>query len=137
MVNSDGPLALWRYWGNNYAVIINIVPGTAPTYRFEITKPESGDSFDLTDYIVQFFLKRSMQDSDLAAEFAGSIDDGITIPFERRDGVVDVVIPAQATANLRIGRPYPFYLKVTSIGDPNDTFIASRGELLPLLPHDE
>lgn len=115
----------------------NIIPGSSPTFRFEITKPDSGDAFDLTDYNVNFFLKRSMQDTDIAAEFAGSINDGITVPFERRDGVVDVAVPAQATANLQIGRLYPFYLKVTSAGDPTDMFIAARGDFLPSLPKNE
>jgi hypothetical protein len=116
---------------------VNIIPGSSPTYRFEITSPDNGDAFDLTDYTVKFYLKRSMQDADTASEFSGSIDDGITIPFTRKDGVVDVVIPSQATANLRIGRLYPYYLSVTSAGDPSATFISARGEFLPILPRNE
>jgi hypothetical protein len=117
--------------------ITNIIPGTSPTYRFEITDPVTGDPFDLTDYQVYFFLKRSLQDLDGAAEFSGSIDDGVSVAYERRDGVVDVAVPSQASANLRVGRPYPYFLRVILIADPTQTFIPIRGELLPVLPPDE
>jgi hypothetical protein len=82
-------------------------------------------------------LKRSLQDTDVAAEFSGSLGDGVSVAFEPRDGVIDVVIPAQATSNLRVGRLYPYYVRVSLIADPTQTFIPLRGEILPVLPHDE
>lgn len=115
----------------------SIIPGSAPTFRFEITDSTTGDAYDLTGHQVAFFLKRSLQDSDLAAEFSGLIDDGVVIAFERKDGVVDVIVPAQVTSNLRVGRPYPFFLRVSLIADPTQIFIPVRGEFLPTLPSNE
>lgn len=121
---------------------IPLIPGDAPTFRFEIkTLPPdgttNGDPFDLTDYLVDFFIKRSMQDSDLAAEFHGELGDGVGLAFEVTDGIVDVRVPASVTSNLRVGRLYPWYLVLSHTIVTEKIFIPSRGVFLVNLPGGE
>lgn len=110
-----------------------IIIGTGPIFRFELQKPGSCDPLDLTDYSVHFFLKRSLQDSDIAAEFHGALSDGIEFAFGPTDGVVDVKIPVEATSNLRAGRPYPYYLQIYPTAETGLISVPFRGEVLPAL----
>lgn len=116
-----------------------LVQGDQPTFRFTILNPPidaetDGDPFDLTDYDVNFFIKRSLQDSDDAAEFNGTLGAGVVLGFTLKDGIVDVTIPVAVTNNLRYGRLYPFYLALSHPGIDTSVFIPARGNFLATLP---
>lgn len=112
-----------------------LVQGESPTFRFELTSDNTCDSFDLSNYDLFFFIKRSLQDSDDAAEFEGTEEDGITFPYEDTDGVLDVTIPASVTAALQTGRPYPFYLVAESIASSDRAYLPVRGQFLVMPPN--
>lgn len=121
---------------------IPLIPGDRPTFRFEVkTLPPDatteGEPFDLTDYDTDFFIKRSLQDSDAAAEFHGTLGDGISLPYEVTDGQLDVLIPATVTANLRVGKLYPWYLVLSHSIITQKIYVVERGTFLVSLPDGE
>lgn len=107
-----------------------ITQGDSPTFRFTVTN-SAGDPFDLTDHAVEFWIKRSLQDDDTAAEYFG---ENAVIPYTEVDGIVDITIPATVTARLRVGRPYFWYLRVNHISTPTDIYIPERGVFLTTFP---
>jgi hypothetical protein len=115
---------------------IPIVSGDAPIFRFEV-RSSAGDLFDLTNYNINFVIKRSMQDNDSSAEYNGTFGDGVTLAFTAKDGTVDVTVPASVTSNLRIGCGYPYALVLTNEADSAKVFIPARGFFLPSLPESE
>lgn len=108
--------------------------GESPTFRFELSSANACDAFDLANYDLFFYIKRSLQDSDEAAEFVGIEDDGITFPYEDTDGIVDVTIPASVTAALQTGRLYPFYFVVQHIVSNDRVYLPARGQFLVMPP---
>lgn len=119
-----------------------LTPGDATTLRFQVATPPpdsttEGDPFDLTDYNVDFFIKRSMQDADAAAEFHGTLASGVAISFTVEDGQVDVRIPASVTSALRIARPYPWYLKISHSIITTRVYVVARGTFLTQFPEGE
>lgn len=88
---------------------VPIKVGVTESFALTITLP-NGDPWDLTDYSVDFFVKRSLQDADSAALFHGTLSDGVAIAFTEADGIVNITIPKTATALMRRGRPYPWYI---------------------------
>lgn len=95
---------------------------------------DSCSAFDLSNYDLFFYIKRSLQDSDEAAEFVGVEDDGITFPYEDSDGIADVTIPASVTAALRTGRPYYFYFVTQHIVSNERAYLPVRGQFLVMPP---
>lgn len=92
------------------------VSGNTLVYRFSITTA-TNDPLDLTNYEVAFTIKRSTQDSQLAAVCDLRLGTGITFPFLATDGIVDVTIPSAVTAAMRILRPYYYDLTVIDTND--------------------
>jgi hypothetical protein len=116
-----------------------LIPGDAPTLRFAVVTPPpdsttDGDPFDLTDYDMDFFIKRSLQDLDVAAIWHGSLNDGVFVAFQVKDGQVDVRIPHTITAALRPGRPYPWYLVLSHVVQTEKVYVVERGTFLTLFP---
>lgn len=89
------------------------ISGNVLVYRFQITTA-TNDPLDLTGYNLAFTIKRSTQDSQLAAVWYGKLNQGITFPFLSTDGIVDVTIPSAVTAAMRILRPYYYDLTVNN-----------------------
>ena len=112
-----------------------IIQGDTAPFTFEIDRP-NGDAFDLTDYAADFFIKRSNQDLDSAAEFHGSIGNGITVTFAVEDGVLSVIVTNAATRNLRYGRDYFWYLTLTHVPS-GSTYTPARGTFLVVLEDTE
>lgn len=109
-----------------------IIKGDDSPFTFEVTHP-NGDALDMSDYTADFFIKRSLQDADEAAEFHGTIDDGITFVYNVSDGVIKAIVDSTASANLRYGRIYYWYLHLTHT--PTDsTYTPSRGTFLVVFP---
>jgi hypothetical protein len=115
-----------------------ITQGDSPTFRFSITNPAPdaltpGDPFNLNNYTASFFIKRSLQDSDAAAEFQGTLTSGISVPFQPEDGILDVTVPASVTKGLRLGKLYWWYLVLTN-SITNNVYTPARGTFLAMLP---
>lgn len=87
----------------------------------------------MSDYTADFFVKRSLQDTDEAAEFHGTLDDGITVVYNVTDGVLKVTVDSGVTANLRYGRIYYWYLHLTHV-PTESTYTPSRGTFLVVFP---
>lgn len=108
---------------------LTVTKGATGKFRFSILNPE-GDALDLTDYDpVEFVLKRSHQDADSAAEFLGSLSDGIVLAYGMQDGVIDVSVPA--TLDLQYGRIYYWWVRLTH--SSGDIYIPEKGTLIVLL----
>jgi hypothetical protein len=88
----------------------------------------------MANYALFFYIKRSLQDSDAAAEFVGTEDEAITFPYEDSDGIAYVTIPASITAALRTGRPYYFYLVMQHIVTSERAYLPVRGQFLVMPP---
>lgn len=114
--------------------ITPITQGDSPTLRFTVVN-QAGDPFDLTDYVIEFLIKRSMQDTDAAAEFLGDEAGAVVVPFEQKDGIVDVTVSVAATTALRVGRPYFWFLRLTNEFDASDVITPERGQFLTTLPN--
>lgn len=108
--------------------------GESPTFRFELSSQDACDAFDLANYDLFFYIKRSLQDSDDAAEFVGTETDGITFPYEDIDGIADVTIPVSVTAALLTGRPYYFYFVLQHIVSDERAYLPVRGQFLVMPP---
>lgn len=110
---------------------IQLVRGDSPTLRFAIVTPAE-EPFNLADYNVDFYIKRSMQDT--ADVFHGSLGAGVALAHELADGELDVTIPAAVTDILRYGRPYPWYLRLSHQIQLANIYIPARGSFLVELP---
>jgi predicted RecA/RadA family phage recombinase len=80
--------------------------------------------------VIKFTIKRSTQDSDEGAVWQGSmvagdiaIDDTITA-----HNIIDVVVPKEATKDMRSGRVY--YWDVTIEDDAGNVFTPLQGTIL-------
>lgn len=116
------------------SLLTHLKQGESPTFRFEFDALGTCNAFDLTNYDLFFLIKRSLQDSDAAAEFKGVEEEDITFPYEDTDGVVDVTIPASVTAALQTGRLYFFYLLLQHIVSSDRAYIPVRGQFLAMPP---
>lgn len=106
-----------------------LVPGDAPTLRFSLVKPDNSP-FNLANYTVDFFIKRSAQDSAEQPEFHGTLGSGVALGGLVQDGLLDVTIPEGVTLALRTHRPYPWYLRISHSITPAKTYIPARGSFL-------
>lgn len=118
---------------------IILTPGDTPTLRFLIATPPpdsttDGDPFDLTDYNIDFFVKRSMQDGDEAAVWHGELNDGIVISFTVKDGQVDVRVAKSVAEDMLVGRLYPWYLKIQHSVVTEREYVVARGTFLTQFP---
>lgn len=112
---------------------LELTPGDAPTLRFQVINPDASP-FNLADYDVDFYIKRSMQDTDVAAQWHGSLGAGIEIANEEQDGLLDVTIPAATTAVLRALANYSWFLRLSHEIDLTKIYIPARGTFLLALP---
>lgn len=110
-----------------------LVPGDSPTLRFDVVRPDNSP-FNLSDYAVDFYIKRSLQDTDVAAEFHGELGDGVELGAEVQDGLLDVTIPEGVTLELMLHRPYPWYLQLSHTISLEKIYIPARGTFLLALP---
>lgn len=108
---------------------INIIIGDTVPLTFEVTQPDE-DAYNLTDHTVEFFVKRSRQDSDDAALYHGTLTQGIVFTYAATDGVVTVTISSDRTALLRFGRLYYWQLRVTT--PAGQVFTPEEGTMLAL-----
>lgn len=112
-----------------------ILQGDSPTFRFPVLNLAE-DPLPLADYIIEFLIKRSLQDPDAAAVFVGTEDNGgVTIPFESVDGIVDITVSVAASTAMRIGRLYPWQLRLTNEFDSTKVYTPARGMFLATLPN--
>jgi hypothetical protein len=89
----------------------NGTAGNSLVYRFWITTV-TNDPFDLTGCKIVFTIKRSTQDTKLAALCSLAVGSGIAFTYTAADGTVDVTIPSIVTAAMRILRPYYWDLTI-------------------------
>lgn len=116
---------------------IAIIQGDSPTFRFQVTSLSTNEAFDLTNFLISFFIKRSLQDPDAAAIYEGTLSTGVSIPNDLKDGILDVTIPAVVTQQIRFCRLYPFYFRLTNSFDATQIFTPIRGMFLATLPNTE
>lgn len=107
----------------------SILIGDTVPLTFEVSQPD-GDAYNLTDHPVEFFVKRSRQDSDDAALFHGVLDAGIVFTYDALQGVITVTIPLDKTALLRYGRLYYWQLRITT--PAGEVFTPEEGTFLAL-----
>ncbi len=105
------------------------VKGDAVTFCIDV-QDDDGNPIDLTPYTtMQFALKFSTQDLDQGAIFIGTLLAGdITILDPIEDGVVNVLVPAVATAQMNTYRPYYWSLRITD--ELNRPFTPQTGTLI-------
>src|SRR6266404_3898690 len=75
-----------------------------------------GGSIDLSAFPeITFLLKRSTQDSDAESIFVGTLTGGnIALLQPVKDGICEVTVPRTAGVTMMIGRPYYWFVKLTS-----------------------
>ncbi len=108
---------------------INVLIGDTVPLTFEISNPD-GDPYNLTDHTVEFFVKRSRQDSDAAALIYESLTLGIVFTYTADQGVVTVTLRSDQTALMRFGRLYYFQLRLTT--PAGEVFTPEEGTFLAL-----
>lgn len=99
---------------------LTLTQGDQATLQIAITNSD-GTALDLTDYPDMLFtIKRSKQDSDIAAIFQGSLPgDAFAVLDPASDGLVQITIPAANTVLLRSGRVYYWDVQITDTdGNP-------------------
>jgi hypothetical protein len=76
----------------------------------------ANEPIDLSPFTeITFTLKRSLQDLDSEAVFQGTLTGGnISVLTPTEDGICEVTVPASATAQLMLGKPYYWTCKLTS-----------------------
>lgn len=109
-----------------------LTPGDAPTLRFALVRPDSGP-FNLSDYTIDFYIKRSLQDTEMF-EFHGYSGFGVSLGGALKDGLIDVTVPADVTLGLRLHRPYPWYLRIAHQILLEKIYVPVRGTFLLALP---
>ena len=107
----------------------NILIGDTVPLTFEVSQPD-GDPYDLTDNTVEFFVKRSRQDSDDAALIHATLTSGIVFTYTASQGVVTVTLTNDRTALLRYGRLYYWQLRITN--PAGQVFTPEEGTFLAL-----
>lgn len=97
-------------------------------------KDDDGNAIDLTPYLtapatIEFALKFSTQDADVAAIFIGTLTGGaITVLDPPEDGVLQALIPGANTATMLLFRPYFWSVRLTDgVGTP---FTPTTGTLI-------
>jgi hypothetical protein len=86
---------------------LSIVQGDTAILRIPVLNPDGTPISLATFHGIYFTIKRSKYDSDFAAIFQGSLEDGdIEVVGEDADGILDVTVPHTNTVQMRPGRPY-------------------------------